>query len=342
MNSKPTYEELELKVKSLEAQIVLQDSLKHDIKVNNSFLTMLFDTIPSPMFYKDINGVYKHCNDAFSKTILGIPKEEILGKTLYELPEVIPKKYADIYYEKDKQLFDNPGTQFYEGKVKCSDGISRDYHFYKSTFVDDGEVLGLVGLMLDVSDYKSALEQLDTKNELLSMLSITDSLTNLYNRRYFEEIFKKKLSSLSRYSKSFAFALIDIDFFKNYNDYYGHLAGDVALQKISSILKDTMHRPNDYVFRVGGEEFAILFDIDSLDNANLKIEELRINIENLKIKTPETTPNDFMTASIGLGYLESLGKVFNSDAIYTKVDKLLYNSKNSGKNKVSSQIINLS
>ncbi|WP_252981456.1 PAS domain-containing protein [Aliarcobacter butzleri] len=152
----------------------------------------MFDIMPSPMFYKNKNGVYEHCNDTFSRLILGIPKEQILGKTLYDLGHVIPKENADVYYEKDKKLFLTAKEQFYEGKVKCSDGVTRDYHFYKSSFVIDGEIIGLVGLMLDVSDYKKALLDLDAKNKLLNDLSITDSLTSLYNRRYFQDILEKK------------------------------------------------------------------------------------------------------------------------------------------------------
>ena len=108
------------------------------------FLQTLIDSLVSPIFYKDKNGVYQHCNDAFSKTILGIPKEEIIGKTLYDLSHVIPRMYADIYSQKDSELFVEPKEQFYEGKVKCSDGITRDYHFYKSSFVIDGEIFSLL------------------------------------------------------------------------------------------------------------------------------------------------------------------------------------------------------
>lgn len=342
MNNKPTYEELELKIKSLEAKLLLQELLKDDIKINSSFLKMLFDTIPSPMFYKDIDGVYQHCNDAFSKTILGIPKEKIIGKTLYDLPDVIPKEYADIYYEKDKALFDNPGTQFYEGKVKCSDEISRDYHFYKSTFVVDEKVKGLVGLMLDVSDYKSALAQLDEKNKELNSLSITDCLTDLNNRRYFEKVFTKKLKYLSRNKQDFSFALIDIDFFKNYNDAYGHQLGDIALQKVAEVLRKTMCRSNDYVFRLGGEEFGVLFDVSTEKDALMKMESLRMNIEKLYLKTSNTSTSEYLTISIGLGNILQVGRTFDSSYIYNEVDKLLYTSKNNGRNQVTCKNITLS
>jgi diguanylate cyclase (GGDEF)-like protein/PAS domain S-box-containing protein len=309
--------------------------LEKEVKFNDSFLKKLFDIIPSPMFYKDKNGVYQHCNDAFSKLILGIPKEEIIGKTLYDLSHVIPKENADVYYEKDKELFLVQKEQFYEGKVKCADGETREYQFYKSSFVLDGEIIGLVGLMLDVSDYKKALRELDEKNRLLNELSITDSLTGLYNRRYFQTIFDKKVSALSRYNHSFCFAIIDIDFFKDYNDSFGHYEGDLVLEQLGKVFKESFLRPTDYVFRLGGEEFAILFDVIDFKDAIVVMENLRKKVEDLKIKASPNSIYEYLTVSIGLGNIKELKSDINPSKIYHEVDNLLYKSKSENRNRVS-------
>ena len=338
MRIKPSYEELEEKIKRLEDSSFVE-SLKQDIKINEIFLKKLFDTIPNPIFYKDINGVYQHCNDAFSKTILGIAKEEIIGKTLCDLEEVIPKEYAEIYHEKDQELFLAVKEQFYEAKVKCADEEIRSYQFYKSTFVVDGEILGLVGVMLDVGDYKKTLNELDEKNKLLSNLSITDHLTGLFNRRYFQNIIDKKINLLSRHNYQFYFALIDIDFFKDYNDAYGHHKGDIALQEVSNVLKEILNRQTDYVFRVGGEEFAIIFEVDSKDNAISIMENLRKKVEDLKIIACNSTICNYLTISIGLGYIKKASPDANSDQIYDEVDKLLYESKDNGRNQITTRDI---
>ena len=338
MNKKPSYEELEEKIKKLENSSIL-NSLKQDIKINEIFFKKLFDTIPNPIFYKDINGVYQHCNDAFSKTILGIAKEEIIGKTLCDLEEVIPKEYAEIYHEKDQELFLAVKEQFYEAKVKCADEEIRSYQFYKSTFVVDGEILGLVGVMLDVGDYKKTLNELDEKNKLLSNLSITDHLTGLFNRRYFQNIIDKKINLLSRHNYQFYFALIDIDFFKDYNDAYGHHKGDIALEEVSNVLKEILNRQTDYVFRVGGEEFAIIFEVDSKDNAISIMENLRKKVEDLKIIACNSTICNYLTISIGLGYIKKASPDANSDQIYDEVDKLLYESKDNGRNQITTRDI---
>ncbi len=318
-----------------EALVIKTAFLEKEVRFNDSFLKKLFDIIPSPMFYKDKNGVYQHCNDAFSKLILGIPKEEIIGKTLYDLSHVIPKENADVYYEKDKELFLSQKEQFYEGKVKCSDGETRDYQFYKSSFVLDGEIIGLVGLMLDVSDYKKALRELDEKNRLLNELSITDSLTGLYNRRYFQTIFDKKVSALSRYNHPFCFAIIDIDFFKDYNDSFGHYEGDLVLEKLGKVFKESFLRPTDYVFRLGGEEFAILFDVIDFKDAISVMENLRKKVEDLKIKASPNSTYEYLTVSIGLGNIKELKNDINPSKIYHEVDNLLYKSKSENRNKIS-------
>lgn len=343
MKNKASYEELESKIKSLETTFLVLDSLKENIKVNDSFLKMLFDVIPNPMFYKDVLGVYQHCNDAFSRTILGISKDEILGKTLFDLPHVIPKENADIYYQKDKELLSTHGVQFYEGKVKCADGQVRYYNFYKSAFVVDGKTLGIVGIMLDISEYKKTVEDLDNKNKILNSISITDYLTGLNNRRYFEDVFEKKLSLLDRHKHKFSFALIDIDFFKDCNDSLGHLKGDEILISVGKVLKKTFHRFNDHIFRLGGDEFGILFNIKNDEDSFLLIEKLRQNIEDTKLETCNNEVSEYLTVSIGLLNINSIEKKdsLTSKRIYSEVDKLLYKSKENGRNKVTFENINI-
>ena len=130
-------------------QEVLQNNLK--------FLETLIETIPSPIFFKDRQGRYLGCNDAFARQIVGLPKENIIGKSVYELPEGIPLDPADGYYEQDQKLFRELGVQVYERQVQCSDGEMRDFHITKATFKNFvGEVAGIVGVMLDITKRKQA------------------------------------------------------------------------------------------------------------------------------------------------------------------------------------------
>ena len=325
--NKPSYEMLEEKVKALESELEL----------NKSFLNMLFDTIPNPIFYKDKDGVYQYGNETFSKTILGIHKDEIIGKTLYNIPDKIPKELADIYYQKDQELFDNPGVQNYEAEVKCADGMIHNYNFYKATFLSESqEALGIVGVMLDITSYKKVIQELATKNKILAEISIRDPLTQLYNRRSLEEYFQRKRSLLVHHEQPFALMLIDVDFFKAYNDTFGHPQGDKLLVILSNIMKKTFDRTIDFVFRLGGEEFAILYNFSERENALHLAKKLLIDIENLNIPAANTSVSNSLTISAGLALVSHVdNKKIELSYFYEEVDKLLYNSKTNGRNQLS-------
>ena len=121
------------------------------------FLQTLMNTIPLPIFYKNEKGLYTGCNRAFEEFI-GLSKEDVLGKTVYDMG---PGEIADQYYIKDKELFDNPGEQMYESRVKRRDGEVRTVIFYKATFEgSDNEVAGIIGAILDITDRKKMEESL--------------------------------------------------------------------------------------------------------------------------------------------------------------------------------------
>jgi len=133
-------------------------------KSNAAFLQSLMDTIPSPIFYKDANGVYLGCNSAF-ESMLGRRREEVVGRSVYDLS---PRELADIYFRKDAELFAQPGVQIYEASVRFSDGKTREVIFNKATFNDDeGNVAGLVGVILDISESKCAERRIVELNAAL-------------------------------------------------------------------------------------------------------------------------------------------------------------------------------
>ncbi len=187
-SAKPSYKELQQRVKELE-DLLQQKGISPTPNDTNSstkvledqihFQKTLFDTIPSPLFYKDKNGIYLGCNKSFAEEILGVSPESIIGCSLYDLPDQIPGKLADTYYQQDQSLLKTSGLQVYEAKVKCANGQLRDYIFYKSTYPDHaGNVAGIVGLMLDVSEknqIQCRLEESEEKYRSM-MESMTDAV----------------------------------------------------------------------------------------------------------------------------------------------------------------------
>ena len=164
-------------------------------------------------------------------------------------------------------------------------------------------------------------------------MSVTDGLTSLYNRRFFDEIFPRQIKFANREKDILAFAMIDVDHFKKFNDKYGHQAGDNTLKKIASILKEAIKRPTDYVFRLGGEEFGLLYDVHNVEDAFNIANQIRIDVENLEIEHLQSETSKFVTISIGI-YLIKPNDVYSVDEIYKMCDDILYKAKQEGRNRV--------
>ncbi len=176
-------------------------------------------------------------------------------------------------------------------------------------------------------------ETLRHLNLKLEQASYTDSLTALYNRRYFNVVYEREFKRALRAGSPFVFMMLDIDFFKQYNDTYGHLQGDQALQAVAKALKSTFQRPGDYPFRLGGEEFGvILTDIDC-KNAHIMGEKVRANIEKLKIEHKGSKVLPTLTISIG-GVCIVPTVLMGDDALIHAADTNLYAAKERERNQV--------
>jgi len=176
-------------------------------------------------------------------------------------------------------------------------------------------------------------ETLKHLNFKLEQASYTDSLTTLFNRRYLNLIFEREFKRALRSEKPFVFMMLDIDFFKQYNDTYGHLQGDLALQAVAKILKFTLQRPGDYPFRLGGEEFGIIITDSNYDNGIQMGEKIRATIEGLKIEHKGSRISPILTVSIG-GICIVPTAHTGDDALIHTADTNLYAAKERGRNQV--------
>jgi diguanylate cyclase (GGDEF)-like protein len=165
----------------------------------------------------------------------------------------------------------------------------------------------------------------------LSALSITDPLTKLYNRRYYDNVINKLIALAKRNNQCIHYFILDIDFFKNYNDYYGHEKGDEVLCKVANLVKSNIQRDDDFVFRLGGEEFAGVIISDEEEKPQKWVQELCKKIENLKIEHKKSLCSKFITVSIGISS-KCADKTFNEKDLYLAADKALYEAKLAGRN----------
>lgn len=256
-------------------------------------------------------------SEAFCE-ISGYTKEELLGKNhnILKHPDMPDSIYKELWETISK-------GKIWKGEIK---NLKKDGNYYwvkaiiEPNFSKEGKIIGYSAIRYDITDKK-----------LIEILSITDGLTNIYNRRYFDEIFPKIINSAKRKNELISFLFMDIDHFKLYNDNYGHQKGDDVLVKFATCLKESLHRSSDFAFRLGGEEFAIVYQMDTKEKAIEFANTIKNNIEDLKIKHEFNSVSPYITASMGL-----ICKNANDidDKIYKQADDLLYEAKRNGRNQI--------
>ena len=176
---------------------------------------------------------------------------------------------------------------------------------------------------------------LESDNKQKGKIILIDPMTTLYNKSHFVERLEKELLIHRRDKTGLTLMILDIDYFKEYNDTYGHLEGDKTLIRVAKSLQNSLKRPTDMAFRVGGEEFAILCTGMEENMAVSFANKLRINIEDLKIKHKKSSVYKYITVSIGV-YTVPLNYMSSQDQIYRHADTALYEAKSTGRNRVIS------
>jgi diguanylate cyclase (GGDEF)-like protein len=181
-------------------------------------------------------------------------------------------------------------------------------------------------------------EQLEFMNEELKRLTTQDPLTGIFNRRYFDEIFEVEWRRAKRSGFLLSLLMVDIDFFKPYNDRYGHQAGDECLRKVAQALSDALHRAGDLVARYGGEEFVVLLPAHDVRSATDMARRLREKVETLAIPTEVSEVSKVLTISLGVA--TGLPREGGSpEALLAEADTALYTAKQEGRNRVVAPVV---
>ena len=173
-----------------------------------------------------------------------------------------------------------------------------------------------------------------TQKKQYEEMAITDSLTQIYNRRHFNNIIEQEINRANREKLILCLIILDVDYFKKYNHTYGHIEGDNALKSVAKTLKDNLKRGSDYPFRLGGEEFGILFISENETKALEFAEDIRRSIEDLHIPHSSSEVTDHITASLGLVAIDFNEVTADKDEFYRLADSALYQAKENGRNQV--------
>ncbi len=176
-------------------------------------------------------------------------------------------------------------------------------------------------------------EQLEQANKELHRLSSIDGLTGIANRRTFDKMVDKEWKRALRQERPIALAMIDIDYFKPYNDHYGHQEGDDCLKKVARCIANSLKRPGDFVARYGGEEFVIIFPEITGENATTIADLVRKAVADLKLPHELSKAGDYVSISVGVAVTVPLPGSSHTELI-KKADSALYQAKETGRNKV--------
>lgn len=175
---------------------------------------------------------------------------------------------------------------------------------------------------------------LKLKSDLLESLAMLDGLTNIPNRRRFDATLEMEWKRAQRSGQPLALAMVDIDFFKRYNDLYGHGAGDACLKKVAALLAECAARPSDLVARYGGEEFVMLLPETDTSGAQAIAERFRARVEDLRLPHENSDVAPWVTVSVGLAAGVAPESLDSPLSLLKVADKLLYRAKESGRNRV--------
>lgn len=311
--------------KALSEKIKLTDSIKRKTKKlvksglkMKEYIKLIDENIITSS--TDLNGNITYASEAFCE-ISGYSKEELMGKSHNIIRD--PGMPQSLY----KNLWDTiKANKVWKGEIR---NIKKNGDYYwvyaviSPNLDKNGNIAGYTSIRQNITDKKYVEE-----------ISITDGLTNIFNRRHFDNIFPKILNGAKRDNDLVSFLIIDIDCFKQYNDTYGHQMGDDVLVQVAISIKNTLKRADDYCFRLGGEEFAVVFKVDRKEQALIFANTIKENIQKLKIEHCTNVAGNHITASMGL-VCKNAQEIKNTLEIYKQADDLLYKAKNGGRNKVA-------
>ncbi|RFP14731.1 diguanylate cyclase [Duganella sp. BJB475] len=291
-----------------------------ELRVSDRIFHALLDNAPVLISTKDLQGTVTMANRHFD-ILDGYNPATFVGSNVFEL---FPREIAEQLWRNDRTAALERRPIQEEESVYHRDKTLHTYMTVKFPLFDnDGQVYATCAVSTDITEAKSA--QAD---------SVTDELTGLKNRRYFNIRFNEEQKRAHRDQRLLTLLLIDVDRFKEYNDSYGHPQGDQVLKAVADAMRQALSRPGDLSFRIGGDEFACLFASNSADESQALAEQIRADLEARLIPHQGNQPCGHVTLSLGLAFIAPDAKLTQED-IYQQADQALYRAKHKGRNTVS-------
>ncbi|MCI0445313.1 diguanylate cyclase [bacterium] len=326
-----------------------ENNESHDIDVKIR-LNAILNTAVDAIICINSHGIIDLFNSAAEK-MFGYTSEEVIGKKINLL---MPEPYAgehDQYlarYEKtgEKRIIGigkeiiakHKNGEVFPIELSISETRLNGQQLYTG-FVRD--LRRKSRAELQVIEFQKYLQQmveartceLTDANKKLEELARIDALTGIANRRHFDEVLKNEIRRASRKNSLISLIMCDIDHFKQFNDYYGHVSGDKCLKMIATCFKEKYWRSIDLPARYGGEEFAVILPETNLKGAKAVASKLYYRVNNMHIPHANSKTSDHITLSIGIACAKPV-KGYTSRKLIEVSDKALYKAKEKGRNRI--------
>jgi diguanylate cyclase (GGDEF)-like protein/PAS domain S-box-containing protein len=313
---------------------------EHAVRESEELYRSILNASPDDITITDLKGHILMISPAARKMFGYAPDyDQFIGKQLldYIVPEERTRAKANIVR---MCKGDHTGTNEYHGVRK--DGSIFDIE------VNSGLILGadqqpakMLFIVRDITERKQAeeliqqlVQQLEVEKKTAELNANTDSLTGVANRRYFDQVLNTEFHRLKRTGAPLSLIMLDVDHFKNFNDSYGHLAGDDCLRQIGTTLKTFVRRASDFVARYGGEEFVVVLAETDPHGAEILAERIRTAIEALAIPHAGSEVAQVVTVSLGVVTVYPSG-MSSTEQIMALADKAMYRAKQAGRNRTS-------
>ena len=321
--------ESQLKIQSLNRKLTQSEmQMRHLlIKYQNQSkrLQQIVTNVVDGILETTSTGIIQLVNPAI-ESLFGYKEDELY---LLNFTELLAEPYSSQYQRwlARKTSVDTieqkiPDEKMIELMGKRKDGSEFPIEFSFLKIPADEEIYLVV--IRDISEHKD-------KEEKLRHLSYIDPLTQLANRRRFDESFSKEWLRSQRSEVPIAFIMIDLDLFKQYNDTYGHQAGDNCLESIANVIQKNIKRPSDIIARIGGEEFAIILPDTSKEGADRIALQLINSVKEIALPHSASV-HGIVTISLGIACSSPEAPCQTSEILYKKADQALYKAKESGRN----------
>jgi diguanylate cyclase (GGDEF)-like protein/PAS domain S-box-containing protein len=307
-----------------------RNRLEEELRKNEELYRFITENTTDLISYIHPNGCYGYISPS-SKCLLDYHQDELIGRNLYDLlhPDEV-EKVVSMILQADSDL----DFASFTHRLKLKDGTFIWLETNARTIRENSQMLeGIVAVSRDITERIEKEKKLQETNVMLRFMANMDGLTGIPNRRFFDERLQEEWKRTKRKSLPFSAIMIDIDYFKKYNDYNGHLAGDDCLRQIAKALKETLKRPGDFAARYGGEEFVILLPDTNETGAAHVAAMLQASVINLNIPYIPAENEPVVTISIGCATVIQNDRLTPEDLIKL-ADEKLYQAKENRMNQV--------